>query len=317
MIVKAIAARYPVEMLESPATRARPTAAAEAQTALSPSLGRSLGYVLHRAFLYMQGTYLDAFRGELHPRELTLIARLLASGGSSQQELADCMSVNRSVMVHHIDDLQRAGLVARDRDASDRRRYCLRATDRAVELLAWAAPTLRAADEQTTRRLSAGQRRQLAALLTLLLGDALPAVVAPVSEMTGYLIARAHFMTRSAAEELCAPLGLDVREFGTLQAINDFEPCSQQHVATMLGVSGPVVVELIDALEPRGLVVRERNPADRRSYALRQTPAGARLRKSAWSALGALEAQLDARLGNRAPELCELLRATIGAARAI
>lgn len=307
-------ARYGALMTDAPTTDQR-AGTDEPETALAPSLGRSVGYVLYRAFLQMQATYIAAFHGELHPRELTLIARLLASGGSSQQELADCMSVNRSMMVHVIDELEESGFVVRERNTKDRRSYSLRATERAVERLASAAPVLLEADAKATRRLGPDQRRRLRGLLTLLLGSDLPVVVAPVSETIGYLIARAHFGLHARADEILAPLELDIREFGALQTIDDLGPCSQQQVATMLGVSGPVIVELIDALEPRGLVVRERNPADRRSYALRLTGEGSELRGRARDALGVVEEELGKRLGGPPTELCELLRTLVGAAR--
>jgi DNA-binding MarR family transcriptional regulator len=285
----------------------------DSATALSPSLGRSVGYVLYRAFLQTQATYLAALEGELHPRELTLMARLLASGGCSQQELADCMSVNRSMMVHVIDDLERGGFVVRERNAKDRRSYSLRATGRAAERLAAAAPALAQADAVVTRRLRADQRRRVRELLTEMLGADLPIVVAPVSETVGYLVARAHLRLHARADEVLAPLGLDIREYAALQTIEDLAPCSQQQVATMLGVSGPVVVEMIDALEPRRLVVRERNAADRRSYALRLTADGSELRQRARAELGVVEQELAERLGAPTSELVELLRAMVGA----
>lgn len=300
--------------MPDPATT--PGGAVEAAgTALSPSLGRSVGYVLYRAFLQMQAIYLDAFDGEVHPRELTLMARLLASGGSSQQELADCMSVHRSMMVHVIDQLEQAGFVTRERSTTDRRSYNLKATDRAVERLAWAAPLMHEAEAKTMRRLNMDQRARLRELLVKLVGPALPAVAPPVSGTTAYVVARAHFALHARANEILAPIGLDIREFATLQTIEDLAPCSQQHVATMLGVSGPVVVELIDALEPRGLVVRERNPLDRRSYALRLTSAGRALRKQARSALSSTEDTIGERLDEgESNELSDLLRLLVGAA---
>jgi DNA-binding MarR family transcriptional regulator len=300
-------------MPETATNRDQSRAATKPGTALSPSLGRTVGYVLYRAFLQMQATYLAALPGELHPRELTLMARLLASGGCSQQELADCMSVNRSMMVHVIDQLEDAGFVVRERNARDRRSYLLRATDRSVERLAAAAPALREADARTTRSLSAEQRRRLRELLTRLLGADLPVVVAPVSETVGYLIARAHFALHVRADEILAPLGLDIREYATLQTIEDLAPCSQQQVATMLGVSGPVIVELIDTLEPRGLVLRERNPSDRRSYALRLAAPGSELRERGRAALSTIEEEVGERLGGPTSELCQLLRVLIGA----
>jgi DNA-binding MarR family transcriptional regulator len=283
-------------------------------TVLPPSMGNNAGYLLFRAFVRMQAIFIDAFRGELHPRELTLIARLIASGGSSQQELADCMSVNRSMMVHVIDELEGRGLVVRERNASDRRAYVLGATEAGAKLLESAGPTLRAADAIATGRLGETQRERLRELLTELLGPKLPEVAAPVAGSCAFLIARSHFALHASADEALAPIGIEIREYATLQTIADIAPCSQQQVASMLGVSGPVVVELIDALEPRGLVVRERNPADRRSYALRLTAAGEELRAQAREVLRGIEREYSGRLSDgEQEELRELLRVLLGA----
>jgi DNA-binding MarR family transcriptional regulator len=297
-------------MIEATTTRG---AEAEALTALPPSLGATVGYVLHRAFLQVQQGYVAALTPR-HPRDLTIIARLLAAGPCSQQELGECLTVNRSAMVHVIDELEREGLVSRQRNASDRRSYALTATSAGVALLEALTPALLGADREATRRLANEDRARLQELLARLLGSELAAVAAPVDETTGYLVARAHFQLHKRADETCEPFGLEVREYGTLATIDDLAPCSQQQVATMLGVSGPVVVELIDALEPRGLVVRERNPSDRRSYALRLGESGAALRDRAAAALNAREDETRRRVGvGEYGELCQLLRRLVGA----
>lgn len=61
---------------------------------------------------------------------------------------------------------------------------------------------------------------------------------------------------------------------------------SQQHLSDTTAVHPTLMVKLIDSLEQKSWVVRERNPTDRRSYALRLTPAGR-------SALEELQQELD------------------------
>jgi len=51
-------------------------------------------------------------------------------------------------------------------------------------------------------------------------------------------------------------------------------PISQQELGEQLGIDRTTIVELIDELERHGAVVRRRNAADRRSYALVLTPKG-------------------------------------------
>jgi DNA-binding MarR family transcriptional regulator len=54
---------------------------------------------------------------------LTLLALIAANPGSSQTALARRAGLNKSALVGLLDQLDQRGLVARDRSASDRRRY--------------------------------------------------------------------------------------------------------------------------------------------------------------------------------------------------
>lgn len=91
-------------------------------------------------------------------------------------------------------------------------------------------------------------------------------------------------------------MGLSVRLCGVLNLLAE-GPISQQALGEQLGIDRTTVVELIDEIERQGIVVRRRNPADRRSYALTLTPKGRTVQKRAARAfdaaadefLGALE----------------------------
>jgi DNA-binding MarR family transcriptional regulator len=54
---------------------------------------------------------------------LTVLALIAANPGSSQTALANRAGLNKSALVGIVDQLERQGLVERDRAASDRRRY--------------------------------------------------------------------------------------------------------------------------------------------------------------------------------------------------
>ena len=121
----------------------------------------------------------------------------------------------------------------------------------------------------------------------------------------------------AAANSALAPVGIDVREYGLLTTVSDMAPCSQQHIATLLDVSGPVIVELVDALEARALIVRERNPDDRRSYALRLTAEGEMLLARAHDVISTMLAQSGRSIGAAGlDELAALLRDLLGATAA-
>src|SRR6266436_2676990 len=60
-----------------------------------------------------------------------------------------------------------------------------------------------------------------------------------------------------------------------------------QELGEQLGIDRTTIVELIDELERQGVVVRRRNAADRRSYALVLTPKGRAVQKRASKAFDA------------------------------
>ena len=69
---------------------------------------------------------------------LTVLALIAANPGSSQTALAGRAGLNKSALVGIVDQLERHGLVERDRVANDRRRYQVSvapAGDRAVAAL--------------------------------------------------------------------------------------------------------------------------------------------------------------------------------------
>ena len=287
-----------------------------AETILSPSLADNIGYLLHRTFQQVQAIHAEADTRP-HPRELAIVSRLLAIGPQPQHELALVLSVNRSVMVHLLDSLERQGLVARERNPHDRRSHLVSATEGGAAALARAAPEMLAADERVTERRSVAKRDRLYALLGALLGPALPDVAAPISRTVTYRIARAHFLLAARANRALQPVGLDVREYGLMTSVRDLGPCSQHEIATRLDVSGPVIVELVDALEARNLVMRERNQEDRRSYALRLSAEGEALLTRASTAIEAALTEASQEIGRAGMlRLAALLRELLGAGTA-
>lgn len=104
-----------------------------------------------------------------------------------------------------------------------------------------------------------------------------PEVAEVLRDRTGHLIARAHFATRDYADEALAPLGLVIRQYVALRLLHAEGPISQQALGERIACDRTTMVEVVDALESRGLTKRERNPADRRAYALELTDEGRRV----------------------------------------
>jgi DNA-binding MarR family transcriptional regulator len=121
---------------------------------------------------------------------------------------------------------------------------------------------------------------------------------------------RAHQRIALTTSQLL-PDGRHPRDIAILRVIADNAPVSQQWLADYLAINRSVMVKLIDVLEAGGEVVRERSPDDRRSYALRITPAGRRTVKGltaiATSADGVFAALLSAEEHARLVTLLKLV----------
>jgi DNA-binding MarR family transcriptional regulator len=98
----------------------------------------------------------------------------------------------------------------------------------------------------------------------------LPSVL---GDYTGHLLRRAFVRARACGVGVMPP-GRDAKELGLLVIVDASGPLSQRELGAILTVNRSVMVKLIDRLERDGLVARERDPADRRSYALRITNPG-------------------------------------------
>ncbi len=70
---------------------------------------------------------------------------------------------------------------------------------------------------------------------------------------------------------------LSVSQFGVLEALYHLGPLSQAEIAKKILKSTGNITLVIDNLEKRALVKRERDPEDRRYYAVRLTPEGKKL----------------------------------------
>lgn len=96
---------------------------------------------------------------------LTVLSLVAANPGSSQTALARRAGLNKSALVGIVDQLEQRGLIARDRSASDRRRYGITVTpegEQAMQML-FAAVTR---EEEPIREALGG--RDMAVLLSLL-----------------------------------------------------------------------------------------------------------------------------------------------------
>jgi DNA-binding MarR family transcriptional regulator len=275
---------------------------------LPPTLASYVGHLLHRALSRAENCARLALPAGRHPRDYVLLVALNEFGPGSQQQAADRLGVNRTIMVKLVDRLESEDLVRRARNPGDRRSYALTLTERGRDEIRRLDPAITTADAALTEHLTPVERTRMNLLLSTVLapffGEGLPDTL---TKRSGFLVKQSHQRMHEATMVPLGPLGIDVRHFGTLAAITNAPAggCSQQDLARALGVSGTLMVALTDELEAAGLAVRHRNPLDRRSYALALTDDGRRVLAEAGAALRDVEQRFLAPIG---PEGREELR---------
>ncbi len=114
--------------------------------------------------------------------------------------------------------------------------------------------------------------------------------------LVGYNMKRAFMAVGADLARSLDPFGLRMLTFTALTLVDDNPGLSQSQLAQAMQMERPNLVVVVDELERRGLITRDRVPTDRRAYALHVTAEGARLRASAANAVAAHEARLTAGL---------------------
>jgi DNA-binding MarR family transcriptional regulator len=88
----------------------------------------------------------------------------------------------------------------------------------------------------------------------------------PLEDRGVFVLSQLGYHVAFRAGELLAPLGLQTTHYGVLMQLVAQEGSTQQQLADSLGVHRNVMVGLIDELEERALVLRQRDSRDRRAY---------------------------------------------------
>jgi DNA-binding MarR family transcriptional regulator len=109
----------------------------------------------------------------------SVLATLDEHGPLAQHELADRLGLNRSHLVHYVDDLEGRKAIRRERDPEDRRRQVLTLTPAGQILLSELQGPINGAQRQFLEPLSAEERTVLIGLVTRLLDNASQASAAP------------------------------------------------------------------------------------------------------------------------------------------
>ncbi|WP_344264964.1 MarR family winged helix-turn-helix transcriptional regulator [Actinomadura napierensis] len=89
-----------------------------------------------------------------------------------------------------------------------------------------------------------------------------------------YLVKRLELLVRSRLEELVKPAGITALQYTALTVLERHDGLSAAQLARDSFVTAQSMADMVRALETRGLVRRERNPANRRELLILLTAAG-------------------------------------------
>lgn len=135
-----------------------------------------------------------------------------------------------------------------------------------------------------------------------------------LEDVVGYHIAQATVTTMGLFERhIGQRFGLRKVEYSLLLLLLANGGTAPKRLGQALALTAPNLTQLLDRLEDRGLIRRERSEADRRSHNIMLTEEGTALARAGAAAADAMERELDERL-SRAERLMliELLRKVSG-----
>lgn len=107
---------------------------------------------------------------DLRPRHVAALRFLAVQEGASQRDLVEGLWSDSSSVVTLIDEFEERGLAERRRNPDDRRAYSVHLTPDGFRILDAALQRSREVEHLILERLSAGQRQQLAELLSTVIG---------------------------------------------------------------------------------------------------------------------------------------------------
>ncbi|MES2258312.1 MAG: MarR family transcriptional regulator [Pseudomonadota bacterium] len=124
--------------------------------------------------------------------------------------------------------------------------------------------------------------------------------------LVGYNCKRAYLSIKPVFDKRMSKYDLRPVDFTVLSLLKANPNISQKRLSSAINVSPPNLATLLDRLEERELLVRQRNPLDKRSQTLVLTEAGQRLCEKAEKTATELEAAASSKLTDA--ERAELIR---------
>jgi DNA-binding MarR family transcriptional regulator len=102
-----------------------------------------------------------------------------------------------------------------------------------------------------------------------------PAALPPsMRERVPFLLYRAAEESHALANQMLAGMALTARQAGILTMVTELEPMTQKALGDALRIDRTTMVALLDDLEDKGYVARQRHPRERRAFLVHPTDAG-------------------------------------------
>jgi len=89
-----------------------------------------------------------------------------------------------------------------------------------------------------------------------------------------FLLYRAAEESHALANQMLAGMALTARQAGILTMVTELEPMTQKALGDALRIDRTTMVALLDDLEDKGYVARQRHPRDRRAFLVHPTDSG-------------------------------------------
>ena len=114
-----------------------------------------------------------------------------------------------------------------------------------------------------------------------------------------YMLKQVELAVRARIDEIVRPVGLTAAQYTALTVLERHTDMSSAQLARNSFVTAQSMADMVRALETRGLVRRERNPANRRELLILLTAAGRALLDGLAGPVGELEEQMIRDLPSR------------------
>jgi MarR family transcriptional regulator, lower aerobic nicotinate degradation pathway regulator len=132
-------------------------------------------------------------------------------------------------------------------------------------------------------------------------------VAQELAESSGFLLARLGMDVKAKAIARVEQAGYELYDYSVLAILAEGDRETQSAIADALGLDPSRLVALLDSLEKRGLVIRQRDPNDRRRYVISITADGKRVHADLRELTREVEAQFFAPLDPESRKLFHAL----------